>query len=106
MRRVAEYRRQNPELNPELIDRRARVPSYLQSLPTSTEPGVDIKCLVGTTIRHLDGKTGEVVECTVYDYGTSYLRGDWVEVAYELEDDRGMHIPMEEMNDILSSRIL
>jgi hypothetical protein len=49
--------------------------------------------------------TGEVKECTVIDYTTSMLGGEWFRIT---EDPNGnvMEISDSEMNDILTRRII
>lgn len=60
--------------------------------------------LIGTTIRTLNGQTGEIVGCTIQDYGTSELRGDWFEVVYD--DERELRISRGEMDEMLALRVL
>src|ERR1700729_1437257 len=57
--------------------------------------------LIGTTFSFLNGKSGEIKQCTVQDYGTSQLRGDWVEVVYN--DATELRISPEEMKDMLAN---
>lgn len=68
--------------------------------PVSTDtPQED---LLGKTIRHRDGN-GEIASCTIHDFGTSRLKGDWYLVSY---DDGGeTEITANEMKDILDSRV-
>jgi hypothetical protein len=82
------------------------LPPHLQSafFPTSTVHAVVIgPHLIGTTFSFLDGKSGEIMKCTVQDYGTSQLRGDWVEVISN--DTTELRISPEEMKDMLANRV-
>jgi hypothetical protein len=51
-----------------------------------------------------DPRTGKATECTLVDYGTSRMRGDWFEVVYE--DGKESQISDKEMNEILDNIIL
>ena len=80
-----------------------RLPSHLERMlyldATAHDDGTN---LIGQTIRFRDQTTGETMECTVQDCGTSKLRGDWFEVVF---GDKEMRITTEEMKEMLSSRI-
>jgi hypothetical protein len=101
MCRMDKYRRQNPEL----INSTDQLPPHLMCaiIPTSKEHVGNTECDIGTTIRYLDIDRGKIMECTIQDYGTSELRGDWVEVVYD--DEREMRISQGEMDEILANRI-
>lgn len=43
------------------------------------------------------------MECLIQDYGTSELRGGWVEVVYN--DDKEMRISQNEMQEMLANRV-
>ena len=58
--------------------------------------------LLNKTIRHHDSN-GKIMTCTVYDVGTSRLKGDWYFVGYDNEAE--MEITAGEMKDILDNRI-
>jgi hypothetical protein len=83
------------------------LPPHLQSAffpTTSTVPAAVIgPDLIGTTFSFLDGESGKIMKCTILDYGTSELRGDWVEVDYN--DTMEMRISAEEMKDMLANRV-
>lgn len=86
--------------SPDLMD--PQLPAHLISTyyPTLTkEPGDD---LLGQTIRYRDSKN-EIKECTVDDYGTSRLKGDWFYVTYN--DDVGTEVTASEMKSMLASRV-
>jgi hypothetical protein len=88
--------------NPESMD--SRLPSHLERvfyMETTTHEDLGPN-LMGQTIRFRDQTTGETMECTVQDCGTSKLRGDWFEVVF---DDEEMQITTEEMKEILLSSI-
>jgi hypothetical protein len=96
-----EYNRQNPEMT-DPFKAINQIPTHLQSTfyPTSTGDAVDIEHgigpnLIGTTIGLIDEKTGEVTKCTVQDFGTSHLQGDWVDVVYD--DGRESRMLQKEM---------
>jgi hypothetical protein len=59
--------------------------------------------LLGSTIRYHDGKNGKIMECTIDDFGTSHLKGDWFLVTYD--DDTAFEITASDMNDILKNRV-
>ena len=91
MHRVDEHIRRNA----------ANLPSHLQPMfiPSSAlDHWVDI----GTTINYVD-MSGKINKCTIQDYGTSQLQGDWVEVIYD--DMTESRISQEEMNEMLANRI-
>ena len=102
--RVDAYKRQNSELK-ESLDRHTKLPSDLNYFPFASFPTkVDIgPHLIGTTINFVGEDTDEIMECTVKDYGTSHLQGDWVDVVYG--DVRESRISREEMYDILVNRL-
>jgi len=103
---VKMYVEQNPDaatLLPEPPN--STLPPHLQSafFPTSTVPAVVIGPYhIGTTFSFLDKTSGEIMECTIQDYGTSELRGDWVEVVY---NNRELRISPGEVNDMLANRV-
>jgi hypothetical protein len=55
--------------------------------------------LIGSTIRYHNGKNGKIEECTICDFGTSYLKGDWFLVTYD--DDAVVEITASDMDDML-----
>jgi hypothetical protein len=114
MHTMDKYMNQNPNatmLPESLNSMNPEFPPHLQSafFSTSTEhyDGVEIDPrLIGTTISFFDGKTGKIMECTVQDYGTSQLRGDWVEVVYnDTRDSELLRISLGEMKEILANRV-
>ena len=101
-----ECMRKNPELQKSLDFILATPHLRSAFFPGSTVHEVDTGIgphLVDTTVRYLDQETGEITECYVQDYGTSELRGDWVEVVYD--DERELRISAAEMDEILANRI-
>lgn len=122
MRRTNTYRiqRENAELM-ESLDSTCtsmKLPLHLQpgNFPaTSTEDITSAEDIgpdnIGTKIMHLDETTGKIRECMICDYGTSELRGDWIEITYDDNDDdddspREWRIAPWEMDEILANRIL
>jgi hypothetical protein len=108
--RVKMYVEQNPDAtllpeSPNSMD--MPLPPHLQSasFPTSTVPAVVIgPDLIGTTFSFLDGESGKIMKCTILDYGTSELRGDWVEVDYD--DRMDLRISPGEFEDMLANRVV
>jgi hypothetical protein len=96
---IGKYLELNPQLrtlphDPESID--PRLPSHL-------EPDLGPN-LMDQTILFRDQVSGKTTECTVQDYGTSRLRGDWFGVVFGDEDSE-VQITEDEMKEILSSRV-
>jgi hypothetical protein len=80
-----------------------RLPPHLERVfykETTTHEDLGLS-LMGQTIRFRDQTTGETKECTIQDFGTSKLRGDWFEVVF---GDEEVRVTTEEMKEILSSR--
>ena len=98
---------QNPELR-ESLDSIDHLPSHIRSAFIPTEHAVDIGCdigprLIGTRIGLVNEFTGEIRECTVQDYGTSYLCGEWVEIAYD--DGSDLRVSPKELNEMLANPV-
>jgi hypothetical protein len=103
--RLDEDKRQNPELN-ESLNLQAKLLSDLNYFQSASFPPTEVDIgphLIGTTIKFLGVDTDEIMECTVKDYGTSQLQGDWVDVVYG--DARESRISREEMYEILENRV-
>lgn len=64
---------------------------------------LDHRVDIGTTISYVDMESGKINKCTIQDYGTSQLKGDWVEVVYN--DMTESRISQKEMEGILANRI-
>ena len=96
-----EYKRLHPEMLDPLNSIHQLTPHLGSAFfPTSTEGAVDSghgigPDLVGTAIGLVDEETGEVTKCIVQDFGTSHVRGDWVEVVYD--DGRELRMSKKEM---------
>ena len=91
-------------MDPELL------PSHLASafFPNHSAGAVDLvgefgPHLLGTTIKCRDQETLEVIECTIQDYGTSQLRGNWYEVVYGEAEER--RITAQEMKEMLDNLV-
>jgi hypothetical protein len=107
VRRVDTYMTQNPELR-ESLDSIDHLPSHIRSAFIPKEHAVDIGCdigprLIGTRIGLVNEITGEIRECTVQDYGTSYLCGEWVEIAFD--DGSDMRVSPKELNEMLANPV-
>ena len=59
--------------------------------------------LLGQTIRYRHRKDSAITECTVMDYGTSRVKGEWYCIAHG--EGEGYEITAREMNAILASRV-
>jgi len=83
---------------------KAQLPSYLVPVyfpkANGDKRGLE---LIGSTIRYHDGKISKIMECTIADFGTSHLKGDWFLVTYD--DDTAVEITASDMDDILKNRV-
>jgi hypothetical protein len=60
--------------------------------------------VLGQKIRYRDKRTGQIMECTVEDSGTSRLRGNWFLVLYGPEE-REVEVTATQMEEMLVNRV-
>ena len=83
-----------------------RLPSHITSVfyPTDVNERDDGNFWpkLGQKIRFRKPESGQIVQCTVQDYGTSKLKGNWFEVLYDDEDEE-VNVTEREMRGVLTA---
>jgi hypothetical protein len=87
---------------------KSQPPSYLEPV-YFPKANVDEhgSVLIGSKIRYHSGENGKIMECTIWDSGTSYPKGDWFLVTYDNDiHDTAVEIMASDMDDILKNRVV